>query len=250
MSTLQSDADMIDEAIVVLLRELWNSKSRHSDTPEIDDLRFSLELLTSNPQVRSALKTYVAFRNARAHYKLNSVDYCKLATAIDILALWLQSGNEEPDQNVLLMSRMAASLCKVYALRRLDTQARSSHVCEVHPVGDDADEAPNTSEEDKVEAEELAKNAIERGKAGEVELTLCTEEYKESLSGLLLCEMKPTHKRELKGAKIEILSGTRAGKIGILVRWSGTVVHILFEGDVKHSSIHLETRVRILDWNK
>ena len=243
MSTLQSDADMIDEAIVVLLRELWNSKRRHGDTPEIDDLRFSLELLTSSVQVKGALKTYVAFRNARVNYKLNGIDYCKLASAIDILALWLQSDNEEPDQNVLLMSRMAISLCKVYTLRKLDRQSCPSHV-DVHPAGSD------TEEENKIEAAEMAKNVIERGKEGEIELTLCTDEYKESLSGLLLCEIKLTHKRELKGAKIEILSGTRANKVGILVRWSGTVVHILFEGDVKYSSVNIETRVRILDWNK
>jgi hypothetical protein len=269
MTTPQGDADMIDEACVALLKELWKYKGRHQDTPDTDDLRYNLLGVAPTKQIREALNTYINFRNDRAHYRIDKIDYVKLYDAIFILSLWLKHESSDVDTRVILLGQLARSLCIHYAEKSIATQydrtievpvaSESPSMVTVTIPSDLALKGVNVhiTGTDPVEDNTKATEVIPRKKLipppqsdPEADLTLCTDEYKSSLSGLSLEEIRKTHSVELKGAKIKVIDGKQAGREGIANVWTVTGLSVLLDGDNKISLLSPSRRITILDWNR
>jgi hypothetical protein len=219
MSFSRLDLELIDHAIIQLYRMIWNEVG-NGDSVKDDDLRRVVPEFVTQASVSSALSILCSFRNYKAHYDYDNIDFFEVGNAISTACQWIKSiiDQDQMIEETLLPFRLAASLCFRWLPRHNGNIEDGSY------VGNQKKE--NTREEGLEEAQ-LGVDAR-------------------------LYQLKDRNKHRAKGAKIIILSGWHMGREATILSWRGTACNVTLaplqkEGE-KKITLPLQIRVRVISW--
>lgn len=224
MSAIRPDVELIDEALLSLFKSIWRYRGCVGvQEPGEDKIRYELRLLTESHHIHEAINVCLEFRNARAHYEYQRINFEELAGAISTLHIWLiTSSSYSSDTKDSIMARMAISLCIHHS-----KTGKKRH-----------------SSESSTSPSDVLQTACDSSTEGTQNNVVCLAEG-------TLKDLRGTHKDEMKGARIIILDGKHTNISAVFCCWNGTVAQVILDGGSGDKIvIKLNKRVRVTKWGK